>query len=365
MLSLTQQLFALYVLSFLSPNPILSLPIHTSGITASTSLATQLATPSPSTTSLSLSPQQTGFSFDLAQNLVSTSSNTSALPSTSLLPSSCFPYIQPGPSRECTSMTGFNVTFDDCSDPFTICHCDNANMSMDTVVDRFSRVPVGLRRYVGAVIVAPAEEARAYTLTSGDIHMFGDTDVDVWVHESMHAFDFTQGKDPLSSSQGWQDAIHNDSCVPDNYSTTNAVEDFAQVGVVKMYSLANQGVTPPGMLPECMYSQLHFMDQLSLFNVSTLFGNTCHIPHHDGSRASIHFTPPPILNTTSKMPIPLPYNDTAVLTPQKSVTGLMSTVSVPTATPSSKPATPNGANTSSPDAPIVALLAMVLAVVLS
>jgi len=80
-------------------------------------------------------------------------------------------------------MTGFNVTFDDCSDPFTICHCDNANMSMDTVVDRFSRVPVGLRRYVGAVIVAPAEEARAYTLTSGDIHMFGDTDVDVWVHE--------------------------------------------------------------------------------------------------------------------------------------------------------------------------------------
>ncbi|KAF5365295.1 hypothetical protein D9758_005477 [Tetrapyrgos nigripes] len=365
--------------SLLLPAPPSSL--SSSSSSESTSLNTQAASPSPSPTSLALPSQQTDFAFDLSHNLVSASSNVTTLPS---LPDNCVSFTQPGANLECPSpgpsnaesssgssnatatatgaMTAYNITFDDCGSPFTVCLCntgsDNSSitstitssssdtsdtsttnntqsnpMSLNTILDRFSRVPVGLRRYVNTVVVVPAPQdnpdPRAYTLKSGDIHLFGDTGVNIWVHESMHAYDFAQDiNNPLSSSQGWQDAVRADSCVPDNYSATNAVEDFAQFGVIKMYALANQGTLPQGMQPECMYNQLRFMDQLPLFNATTLFGNTCHIPHQNKNGAR-HTTSPPFLNKTSKMPISFT-GESGTAFPA-TITGLMSTVApVPT-----------------------------------
>jgi hypothetical protein len=40
-----------------------------------------------------------------------------------------------------------------------------------------------LRRYVATVALLEAPATRAYTLVSGDIHMFGDPQMDTWVHE--------------------------------------------------------------------------------------------------------------------------------------------------------------------------------------
>ncbi|KAF5320659.1 hypothetical protein D9758_018217 [Tetrapyrgos nigripes] len=273
--------------------------------------ATQPISLAPNPTSLALTPQETAFAFDLGNNLVSVSSYVKPLD----LPTPCAAYTIPGDNLECPpipgsnspngSMTAYSVFFDDCGAAFIVCRCDNANMSLDTIRDRLSRVPVGLRQYLASVVVLPGDEARAYTLRSGDVHIFGDAGVNIWVHESMHAYDFTilVPHHPLSDYSVWKRAIQADSCVPDDYSATNAVEDFAQMGVIKMYTLANNGALPEGMQAECMSNQLKFMDGVPLFNTTTLFGNTCFADYGDNF-GSKHSVPPPVLNLTSRLPIP-------------------------------------------------------------
>ncbi|KAJ7680051.1 hypothetical protein B0H17DRAFT_943512 [Mycena rosella] len=222
---------------------------------------------------LTLQPQQIDFStFDLTSSLPP-AYITLSMPIA--LPASCATYV--GAEQECTSeMTALTVAFEDCGDMFTVCRCADAQMSTDTVLDRLGRVPVGLRRYVGVVIVLNDTEPNAYTLFNGDIHFFGDCAMDTWVHEMTHAFDFASPT-PQSNSSDWAAALAGDSCVPDDYSLTNRVEDFAQVGVLKTYILLHGGTLPPGFVVDCMANQLAFVDSLALYDPGPLFGNTCHI----------------------------------------------------------------------------------------
>lgn len=132
-----------------------------------------------STTPLTLKAQQDNYAFDLSTSLNPVASTIVTLET---VPANCALYNSLG--NECpTYFVASNVTFDDCSDAFTICQCSNANMSLSTAVDRLGRVPVGLRRYVATVALLEGNATRAYTLTSGDIHIFGDPQVDTWVHE--------------------------------------------------------------------------------------------------------------------------------------------------------------------------------------
>ncbi|KAJ7471096.1 hypothetical protein FB451DRAFT_1037158 [Mycena latifolia] len=227
----------------------------------------------PPVSTLTLQPQQPDFgTFDL----------TSALPPASVtrsvpipLPPSCEAYI--GPDQECTSdMAALNVTFEDCGDAFTVCRCADAEMSTDTVLDRLGRLPVGLRRYAGTLFVLGDPSAHAYTLTTGGTHFFGDCAMDAWVHEMVHAFDFANDP-PQSNSSEWAAALAEDTCVPDDYSLTNAVEDFAQVGVLKIYMLLHAGALPLGFTADCMANQLGFVDALPLYDPESLFGNNCDI----------------------------------------------------------------------------------------
>lgn len=140
-----------------------------------------IATPTPTPTSLvaNMRAQQDSFDFDLADVLVLATSTIQPL---EIVPANCAAYSLP--QGECTtSFEAVNITYDDCSDAWTVCRCSTANMTMDTVVQRLGQVPVGLRRYIATVLVSPDLETHAYTLVSGDIHMFGDTEVDTWVHE--------------------------------------------------------------------------------------------------------------------------------------------------------------------------------------
>ncbi|KAJ6543560.1 hypothetical protein DFH09DRAFT_1390735 [Mycena vulgaris] len=243
----------------------------------------------PPLPALTLAPQQPGFGFDLYSALPPAASILTGLP---VLPGSCAPYM--GAGKECTAnMTATNVNFEDCGDPFTVCRCSDATMDMDTVLDRLGRVPVGLRRYMGVVVVLGGTEPHAYTLTNGDIHLFGDCAMDTWVHEASHSFDFGTA-DPHSGTPDWAQAIADDSCVPDNYSLTNRIEDLAQMVVVKTYALLYDGHLPPGFRADCMAHQLDFMGALPLFNASAFFGNTCYIP--DGLPGTRHDVPPPVLN---------------------------------------------------------------------
>jgi hypothetical protein len=150
--------------------------IYTLFLFFSSSVALLLDAVQDSLPPLTLRPQQPNFSFDL----------TSALPPAYITLSQ--DYDPPPPSCNATSecsagMTVLSVYFEDCGDPFTVCRCGDATMSMDTVLDRLGRVPVGLRRYMGVMVVLAGTEPHAFTLTNGDIHLFGDCAMDTWVHE--------------------------------------------------------------------------------------------------------------------------------------------------------------------------------------
>ncbi|KAJ7053564.1 hypothetical protein C8F01DRAFT_1166736 [Mycena amicta] len=249
---------------------------------------------------LALTPQQPNFgAFDLESDLPPA---YSVLSTPVDLPSNCQQYV--GPTSECTSeMSALNVIFEDCGSGFTICRCGDATMSMDTLVDRLGRVPVGLRRYAGTIMgFAQAANVTAlgpsaYTLdTSGDTHFFGDCEMDTWIHEITHAFDFAL---PAwqSSAQGWAEALDADTCVPDVYSQTNAVEDFAQLSVILLpgfplavYQILHGGNLPPGFSADCMANQLAFLSSLIVYNAGTLFGNNCDIA--DGGPPGRHTDPP-------------------------------------------------------------------------
>ncbi|KAJ7189434.1 hypothetical protein GGX14DRAFT_580730 [Mycena pura] len=261
----------------------LAVPLWSSAALQMNAARDTIVTVSSSLPRLKLTPQHTDFSsFDLMVDLSSASSTSSPLLH---LPSSCAQYV--GAGLECAAgMTAAHVQFEDCGEPFTVCRCADAAMSLATVADRLGRVPVGLRRYAGVLFVMGTTEPgpSAYTLPSGDIHLFGDCAVDTWVHETMHAFDFSvDGSGILiqSGSPGWAAALAADTCAPDDYSLTNQVEatwkDFAQVGVLYTYTLLHGGTLPPGFVVACMAHQLAFMAALPLFDPMQLFGNDCAI----------------------------------------------------------------------------------------
>ncbi|KAJ7624476.1 hypothetical protein FB45DRAFT_1030617 [Roridomyces roridus] len=229
---------------------------------------------------LTLPAQQPNFNgFDL----------TSALPPAAILsavtvplPQSCSGYLgAPGTNSEClttTGMSALSIQFEDCGTPFVVCRCEDAQMSMDVALDRFSRVPVGLRRYASTIaVMATQTAANAYTLTTGETHFFGDCAMDTWIHELTHAYDFSGTTSYASATSAWLNALSTDSCVPDAYSQTNAVEDFAQTSVLNVYMLIFGGNLPPGFQTACMSNQLAYVNSLPLFNPETLFGNTCDI----------------------------------------------------------------------------------------
>ncbi|KAJ7189433.1 hypothetical protein GGX14DRAFT_609363 [Mycena pura] len=263
---------------------------HISWVTATLLFSNLSAAPTPPLSPLALRPQASGFDFDLYSALPPASSTVSS--NFTDLPDDCAQYI--GPGKECTAgMYAAGVTFEDCGAPFTVCRCADATMSMDTVLDRLGRVPVGLRRFVGTVLILNSTVPHAYTMSNGDIHLFGDCAMDTWVHEATHSYDFATSS-PHSSSAAWGQAILADTCVPDNYSLTNQVEDFAQMSVIKTYTLLYDGHLPPGFRADCMAQQLDFMDTLPLYAADALFGNTCAIG--DGQLGVRHDTPPTTLD---------------------------------------------------------------------
>lgn len=137
-----------------------------------------------------------GFDFDLTDVLPRPSSTLTTL---TTVPPECLAYTSA--TGECKgTMTASNVTFDDCASPFTVCRCvisdsasvnnpggDQISMDLGVAVDMLARVPVGLRRYIATTVLMPDSTPHAYTLTTGDVHMFAQTAVETWIHEvSLH-----------------------------------------------------------------------------------------------------------------------------------------------------------------------------------
>ncbi|KAH7321847.1 hypothetical protein BKA65DRAFT_407849, partial [Rhexocercosporidium sp. MPI-PUGE-AT-0058] len=140
--------------------------------------------------------------------------------------------------------------------PWSFCRHRNAPISQASMIDLFGRMPVHERQWIQHVIAIPG--ANSAYMGSAIIVFRGSVGTpSVFQHETGHALDFYKNGFQTSARWEWLDAIRQDTCVPDNYANTNAVEDFAQIGVVSLFAIANPGGLDPafGQTWHCLLSQ--------------------------------------------------------------------------------------------------------------
>lgn len=116
-----------------------------------------------------------------------------------------------GPLCAVDNLDVYDVTYSDCpdQDPWPICHCRNARMSLDETVAKFGRLPAGLRSYV-----------RSYLALDGD----DDSGVVRYLHTDFFvSFGFPQDSgfmywasvivgDDFWQNQTFIDAVSKDTC---------------------------------------------------------------------------------------------------------------------------------------------------------
>ncbi|KAK0200613.1 hypothetical protein DFS33DRAFT_1387829 [Desarmillaria ectypa] len=234
---------------------------------------------------LNLTAQESGLRFDIP-NLIRPQSTTVSRPS---IPSPCVRYT--GSGKECTaSMDAVNVTFADCDSPYTICHCSDANITLDDTIDALARIPQRARVYVhkqwGDTLLWSVQPTNLDTRGALLDPVCGATLIRN--EQSTHAASGALG---IKASGSWEEAVSNDTCVPDTYARSNLAEDLAQMSVLKVYSLLNKNVLPPGFTTDCVSNQWAFLDGLPLYNPATLFGGSCSF-EPDNAEALHNIAPP-------------------------------------------------------------------------
>ncbi|KAL4884501.1 hypothetical protein BJY04DRAFT_182616 [Aspergillus karnatakaensis] len=144
----------------------------------------------------------------------------------------------------------YDVTYDDCSDPWLICRHKDAEPVIADVANTFGKLPVKIRDWVRQVLVVPGGNS-AFAI-NGNVAFIGTTgtNVDVMIHEAAHGLDgFAAFGENLSTSQKFLDAYNADTHVPDDYARSSQAENVAQNTVVAVYDRNVPGGFP-GVQPE-------------------------------------------------------------------------------------------------------------------
>ncbi|KAL5332412.1 hypothetical protein BJX70DRAFT_407634 [Aspergillus crustosus] len=139
----------------------------------------------------------------------------------------------------------YDVTYDDCSDPWLICRHKDAEPAIADVADTFGRLPVKIRDWVRQVLVIPGGNS-AFAI-NGNVAFIGTTgtNIDVVIHEAAHGLDGLRAfGENISTGQGFLDAYGADTHVPDDYAQSSQAENVAQNTVVAVYD-----VNVPGGFP--------------------------------------------------------------------------------------------------------------------
>ncbi|KAL3435590.1 hypothetical protein BDV09DRAFT_204020 [Aspergillus tetrazonus] len=126
----------------------------------------------------------------------------------------------------------YEVTYDDCADPWLFCRHKDVEVDIATAAETFSKLPVKVRQ----ILLMPG--ANSAFAINGNVAFFGTTgsNVDVMIHESAHGLDgFAAFGENLSSSDGFLAAYDADTHVPDNYARSSQAENVAQNTVVAVY----------------------------------------------------------------------------------------------------------------------------------
>ncbi|KZV60177.1 hypothetical protein PENSPDRAFT_694489 [Peniophora sp. CONT] len=147
-----------------------------------------------------------------------------------------------------TNVEAYQVTYGDCSEPWTLCRCSDAQMSIKTMATRFAQVPPGVRSYVGSALAVSAQNCSAGT-DRGFTIFNGNCSQSVFDHESGHSLNHN-----TSLSLKWIAALNASTCVPDYNATGNAAAAFAQVNAYYSYQ-ARAGALPANA--SCLQPQLN------------------------------------------------------------------------------------------------------------
>ncbi|KAJ0413155.1 hypothetical protein BJY00DRAFT_306519 [Aspergillus carlsbadensis] len=136
-----------------------------------------------------------------------------------------------------TDFEVWDLFYSDCQDPWSVCRHRNSTNSLETLIDTFSRVPVGMCSWVRHILTTPGDGA-AYNYNGNVVFTGGSTrSLAVALHEAAHSLDllgaYVDGA--LSSSQEWVSAYNADTHVADEYSRTNHIENIAQTTLVAIY----------------------------------------------------------------------------------------------------------------------------------
>ncbi|KAM7199793.1 hypothetical protein V8F20_005663 [Naviculisporaceae sp. PSN 640] len=134
----------------------------------------------------------------------------------------------------------FNVHYNDCSEPWSFCRHKNAGASEIDMIDMFGRLPVRMRSYIRHFMATPGlnDGAAAFIYQSGDVVFEDRPNLGTFVHEVSHSMDWhalRQYGSPFSSTKIWQDNFWADKASVSDYSKTNWVEHFAEVGIIGVY----------------------------------------------------------------------------------------------------------------------------------
>ncbi|KZW01044.1 hypothetical protein EXIGLDRAFT_638638 [Exidia glandulosa HHB12029] len=172
-------------------------------------------------------------------------------------------------------MEVFNVRYADCAMAWVFCRHHRADLSQAEMIDLFGRLPVHERQWVRHVMAFPGNTPgiiSAYA-SNGDIAMQGDTASPMFFqHETTHVLDFYRNNGSSSTAQ-WKAAIAKDSCVPEDYSNTNEIEDYATIGLMSLYEI----ITPGGLDPignwRCLVNQKNALDAFQRSDM--IPGGTC------------------------------------------------------------------------------------------
>ncbi|RGP67122.1 hypothetical protein FSPOR_6178 [Fusarium sporotrichioides] len=124
-------------------------------------------------------------------------------------------------------MDVYDVLYEDCPQPWVICHHHKSPSPVEKIADNFGRVPVGLRNYIRIQFAAPKLKNKL----AGACTTLQD-----WVHEAIHGVDYylglrTYGK-MFTDTDLFINEFNKDDFVSDDYAKLSYREAFAQMGVL-------------------------------------------------------------------------------------------------------------------------------------
>ncbi|KAL4791404.1 hypothetical protein BDV19DRAFT_370550 [Aspergillus venezuelensis] len=229
--------------------------------------------------------------------------NANSLPAVthqaSLWPSGSIPQdckdLGEGEGHSASDFEVYDVTFDDCADPWLFCRHKEVEVDIDTAAETFSKIPVAMRDWVRQVLLLPGGNS-AFAI-NGNVAFIGTTgeNVDVMLHETGHGIDgFAAFGENLSTGDGFLAAYDADTHVPDDYARSSQAENVAQNIVVAVYD-SNVPGGFPGIQDQYTAIQNQYSYIKDLGGDALVPGGTCNRHLENSETVTIGST----TNTTS------------------------------------------------------------------